>query len=137
MVTTLDIEAGLEAIEQAMDAQLREWVGAEVSRNRSGWSWPLEDGIVFARIELPISDDPELAEPTLELMRPLRDLGHSGTLVPSEALALLERGAALLHARYCIGPHPDNSRRQALLLQTTLYLGDLQREEFESAVSEL
>lgn len=93
-------------------------------------------GALFAVLEVPAAteDDPE---PTLEITRPLRDLGYDGALPPHEAISALADGATRLHARICIGPDPAGSRRLSLLLQGTLYLADLQREELDALVGEL
>ncbi|KIG15331.1 hypothetical protein DB30_05663 [Enhygromyxa salina] len=138
MVMIPDIDAPIDELERAIDQRLREWVGPQIEHNRFRWSWSTPQGLLFAVLEVPAASEQQPdAEPTLELLRVLRDLGHSGTLAPDDAITVLAAGATLFHARICIGPDPGGSRRIALLLQGTLYLGDLQREEFDALVREL
>jgi hypothetical protein len=137
MVMIPDLDVTIDELERAVDERLREWVGPQVERTCTGWSWPTPQGALFVFLELPAASEQQPdPEPTLELMRVLEDLGY-GALAPDAAMAALARGAERLHARVCIGHDPRGSRRNALLLQGTLYLADLQREELDALVGEL
>ncbi|MFO7562069.1 MAG: hypothetical protein R6X02_05455 [Enhygromyxa sp.] len=81
------------------------------------------------------SDSP--SEPALELIRPLKDLGLTGSMSASEAMAALESGAQRKFTRMMLGAAPGRSRHQWLMLGATLQLADLQVEELQAALAEL
>ncbi|NJK33196.1 MAG: hypothetical protein HC927_12765 [Deltaproteobacteria bacterium] len=131
-----DLDAPRETLAKSVDEHLRELVDADIERHENTWSWSTSAGPIFATLGS-MADDPDGPELTLELVRPIRTLDHGGEIFSQDAVAALRAASELLHTRICIGPHPDLGGQRALLLRATLYLADLQREEFETAVEEL
>jgi len=129
----INVDAPLQEIEQQVSQALGTVTGVEVVHDRWGWSWLHKTGRMYAVIDTHAG----LADASLELIRPLRSLGFSGGLEASNALEVLLGSSQLLHARVAVGPHPDGSRHQALLLQGTLYLADLDEPELCEMVAEM
>lgn len=82
-------------------------------------------------------EDGEPPEQALEVIKPLADLGYSGTLNPDRAAGYLRAMATLKHARFARRSHPDGSGRIAIAAIVTLYLAELDDEELVAAVEEL
>lgn len=74
---------------------------------------------------------------TIELVRPLQDLGYAGSILPDEAARHLRAMADASHVRLTRRAHPDASGRIALAAVATLYLEDLDPPELHTTVREL
>lgn len=132
------------------DRELREWVVALLSQafgdalvavRPGAWKAAREDVEIWA---LYLADagsaeraDGDMAEPALEMVRALDDLGYAGTVRPVEAAAHLRRMAEARHVRMTRRAHPDASGRIATAAVATLYLQDLQVAELVAAVEEI
>jgi len=129
----INVDAPEQEIEQQVTKALVAVTGVEVVRDRWGWSWLAKTGKMYAVIDTHEGK----ADASLEVIRPLHSLGFSGGLEASNAFEMLLEARQLRHSRVAVGPHPDGSRHQALLLQGTLYLADLDAPELRELLTEI
>jgi hypothetical protein len=133
-----DLAAPLEAIELELDAAFRIIIGEGLDFTPGeGWRWSTDTTDIYCFLEESQDEPGALPERTLEIVRPLLDLGFNGHLPPDRALAVLQSAGHYKQVRIAVDVHPHSRRRQSLLAIVTLHLEDLDPQELRGAIAEI
>ena len=139
MVTETNSEAVLDAKAESM---LRELFGADLTCLEAG-VWKVGDGeSALWAVYLPDAgpmrkEEGELPEPALELIRPLEEVGSSGSVRPEDAARHLRAMSKFLYLRLAQRVHPDASGRLIFAAVATLYLDGLDLPELKTTADEI